>query len=124
MFGDAYKGDNTTGFQSPAQDFIESVVDLSQLLDLKRPNLYPVRVIGQALRERGIYAGDILIADAAADPKAGKVCVAFLDSDVVLATLKQKDGGWCLQPSRGPLRTIKGDDEIWAIITALVRMDV
>lgn len=37
-----YRGDSTTGFQSPAQDFIEGVVDLPALLDLRRPGRYPV----------------------------------------------------------------------------------
>ena len=49
-----YKGDETTGFQSPAQDYIEPVIDLAAVLDLRRPGRYPVRVVGQALRERGI----------------------------------------------------------------------
>ena len=67
-----YRGDQTTGFQSPAQDYVEGVVDLAGMLDLRRPNRYPVRVKGQALRERGIHHGDILIADAAAEPRSGK----------------------------------------------------
>jgi DNA polymerase V len=43
----SYWGDETTDFQSPAQDYIEGVVDL------RRPGRYPVRVKGQALSERG-----------------------------------------------------------------------
>jgi len=45
----SYKGGETTGFQSPAQDHIEEVVDLAALLDLRKPGIYPVRVVGQAL---------------------------------------------------------------------------
>ena len=56
-----YRGDETTGFQSPAQDHIEPVLDLAQLLDLRRPQRYPVRVIGQALSARGIHHGDVLV---------------------------------------------------------------
>jgi len=32
-----YKGDETTGFQSPAQDYIEPVIDLAAILDLRPP---------------------------------------------------------------------------------------
>lgn len=32
-----YKGGNTTGFHSPAQDYIEGVLDLAAILDLRRP---------------------------------------------------------------------------------------
>ena len=41
-----YRGAETTGFQSPAQDFIEHVLDLAQVLDLRKPGTYPVRLVG------------------------------------------------------------------------------
>lgn len=119
-----YQGDDTTGFQSPAQDYIEPVIDLAALLDLRRPGLYPVRVVGHELRARGIHAGDILIANAAAEPAAGKVCVAFLHGEVVLATLTLKEESWWLRPSVGAPLPVTDDVEIWAVIQALVRMGV
>jgi len=73
-----YTGDKTTGFQSPATDFVEKVTDLAQILDLRRPGRYPVRVVGQRLSERGILSGDILVADAGADPKPGRICIAMV----------------------------------------------
>lgn len=120
----SYQGDDTTGFQSPAQDYIEPVIDLAALLDLRRPGLYPVRVLGHELRARGIHAGDILIANAAAEPAAGKVCVAFLRGEVILATLTRQDEAWLLRPSSGTPVPVTDDVEIWAIIKALVRMGV
>ncbi len=80
-----------------------------------------MRVKGHALAGRGIRDGDILVADAAAEPKAGKVCVAIVGGDVILATLTQRDAQWVLAPSSGPLVTIADDVEIWAIVEALVR---
>ena len=116
-----YKGDNTTGFQSPAQDYVEDAVDLAAALDLRRPGRYPVRVKGQALAARGIRDGDILVADASAEPKPGNVCVAMVGGDVILATLTRQDEQWVLQPSSGPIITIADDVEVWAIVDALVR---
>lgn len=119
-----YHGDETTGFQSPAQDYIEPAIDLAALLDLRRPGLYPVRVVGHELRTRGIHAGDILIANAGAEPAAGKVCVAFLHGEVILATLTRQDEAWLLRPASGAVVPVTDDVEIWAIIKALVRMQV
>lgn len=120
----SYQGDETTGFQSPAQDHVEPVIDLAAMLDLRRPNVYPVRVVGQALQARGIMDGDVLVANAAADPKPGVVCVAIVGVDVVLATLGIKNGTWWLRPStRAPL-PVAGDVEVWAIVEALVRFKV
>ena len=119
-----YAGEETTGFQSPAQDHIEPVIDLAAMLDLRRPQLYPVRVAGQALQARGIRHGDVLVVNAAADPVAGKVCVAIVDGNVILATLGFKDGGWWLKPSTTEARPVVDDTEIWAIVEALVRFKV
>lgn len=120
----SYKGDATTGFQSPAEGYIEPVIDLAEIIDLRRPSRYPVRVIGDALEERGIFHGDILVADAAADPKPGKVCIAFVDDDVILATLTRKDGEWRLKPARRDFIPVTETVEVWAIVTALVRVEV
>lgn len=119
-----YRGDNTTGFQSPTQDYIEGVVDLAAVLDLRRPGRYPVRVKGQALKARGIRDGDILITDAAAEPRPGVVCVAMIGGDVILATLKRRAGDWLLIPSSGAVIEITEDVEIWAVVHALVRTEL
>ncbi len=126
--GDGYDGGNTTGFVSPASDSLEGPIDLADVLDLGSPSRYPVRVWGEALRERGIHPGDILIADAAAAPKSGRVCVAFVHGEVLLATLAFRRGEWWLRPSRdgqGEPVAVHGEGtEIWAIVCGLVRTDV
>ena len=121
-----YNGGNTTGFVSPAQDAIEGPVDLSDVLDLRRPHRYPVRVLGECWPERGIFAGDVLIVDAAAEPRNGQVCVALLLGDVVLAMLRQRRGAWFLLPSRADGAPVLVDEEagceIWGIVRSLVRV--
>ncbi len=128
MAGDGdYDGGNTTGFVSPAGDALEGPIDLADVLDLGSPNRYPVRVWGEALRERGILPGDILIADAAAAPKSGRVCVAFIQGEVLVATLAFHRGEWWLQPSadgQEPVAVASEGTEIWAIVCGLVRTDV
>ncbi|MFN4040322.1 MAG: LexA family protein [Brevundimonas sp.] len=120
----AYKGDETTGFQSPAQDHVEAVPDLADLLELRRPQRFAVRVKGEGLRVRGIHGGDILVVNTDAEPRSGKVCVAFLHGDVVLAVLTEKDGHWWLEPSNQPAQPVSDDTEVWAMIAALVRTNV
>jgi len=122
----SYDGSNTTGFVSPAGDSIEGPIDLSQILDLRRPHRYPVRVSGDALRERGIHPGDILIADAAAEPAAGRVVIAMVLGDVLVCQLAFRHGQWWLRPA-GPDKQavpVEGEAEIWAVVAGLVRTDV
>ncbi len=126
--GGDYDGGNTTGFVSPAGDALEGPIDLSAVLDLRRPSRYPVRVWGEALRERGIHPGDVLIADAAEAPRSGRVCVAFVHGEVLVATLAFRRGEWWLRPSAeggGEPVAVRGEAaEVWAIVCGLVRTDV
>lgn len=119
-----YRGDETTGFQSPAQDYIESVIDLSRLLDLRAPGIYPLRVLGDGWRGRGIHHGDIVVANAAADPAPGRICAVFAHGEVILATLQMKDGEWWLTPAQRPSFQVNADVEVWGIVKALVRTKV
>jgi SOS-response transcriptional repressor LexA len=117
-----YRGGETTGFQSPAQDHIEHVVDLARILNLGHAGIYPVRVSGQAFQERGIRDGDILIANTAADPAHGKVAVAVLQGSFRLATLERRGGRRFLLPSgTAEAMPVSEDAEIWAIVAGLVR---
>ena len=121
-----YDGTNTTGFVSPAGDAIEGPIDLAAILDLRRPHRYPVRVSGDALRERGIHPGDILIADAAAAPVAGRVVIAMVFGEVLVCQIAFRRGQWWLRPAgvgRQPV-PVEGEAEIWAVVAGLVRTDV
>lgn len=122
----SYDGGNTTGFASPAVDSLEGPIDLAEVLDLRRPNRYPVRVSGEALTERGILPGDILIADAAAPPAHGKIAIVMVHSEVLVAQLAFREGGWWLRPGKAGQggRVIPDDAEIWAIVSGLVRTNI
>ena len=125
--GGDYDGGNTTGFVSPASDSLEGPIDLSAVLDLGKPSRYPVRVWGDALRERGILPGDILIADADEPPMSGRVCVAFVNGEVLVATLAYREGEWWLRPSADGQDAVSVQDaaaEVWAMGCGLVRKDV
>lgn len=123
-----YQGDRTTGFASPAADNIEGTIDLmAAVLDLRQPSRYPVRVEGDALIERGIRHGDILVVDSALAPRAGVVVVASVGDELRVCELSQRADGWWLRPS-GANQPIQVNDDtdvsIWAVATSLVRMDV
>lgn len=121
-----YTGGNTTGFASPAGDSIEGPLDLADILDMRRPSRYPVRVAGDALIPRGILHGDILIADAATPPSSGRIAIVMLAGDVLVAQLAHRDGQWWLQSGipHAQAVPIGEDTEIWAIVTGLVRTSV
>lgn len=119
----AYTGAETTGFVSPAGDHIEGPIDLSQILDLRRPHRFPVRVLGEALVERGILPGDILITDTAAEPRHGSVAIIMVGGEVLVAQLAFRRGQWWLRPGKRdqPPVPVDEDTQLWAVVAALVR---
>ena len=57
--------------------------------------------LGEALVERGIHPGDVLIADAAAAaPATGKVAIVMIHGEVLVAQLAFRAGQWWLRAGR------------------------
>lgn len=121
----AYAGDRTTGFASPAADAVEGPIDLSEVLDLRRPSRYPVRVRGLTFVARGILDGDILIADTAGQKVSGQLVIASAAGQVILAELRVRSSRWWLvsgDDGREPIRVDPAQDvDIWATVTGVVR---
>ena len=120
-----YAGDRTTGFASPAADAVEGPINLSEVLDLRRPSRYPVRVRGATFAARGILDGDVLIVDTAAQAQGGDLVVASASGTAILAELRANKGHWWLisgDNSHTPIRVDPAQDvEIWAAVTGVVR---
>src|ERR1700755_1131765 len=90
----AYDGGNTTGFASPATIYLEAVIDLAEILDLRRPSRYPVRVIGGSYPFRGFAERDVLVVDAGADRAPDRICVVMTAGEVFLAVLARSGPLW------------------------------
>jgi DNA polymerase V len=119
-----YNGGNTTGFPSPATIYLEDVIDLAAILDLRKPSRYPVRVMGGALPARGIAEKDILVVDCALDRAPGRICVAMGAGEVFLAVLKRTGPNWHLVRATGDDLELTDDTEVWGIVTSIVRQAV
>jgi DNA polymerase V len=73
---------STAGFPSPAEDYIESPLDLNRLL-IKRPAAtFFMRASGNALRSAGIVDNDLLIVDRAREVASGSIVVALVDGEL------------------------------------------
>src|SRR5437588_8425818 len=109
----AYDGGNTTGFPSPATIYLEAVIDLAEILDLRRPSRYPVRVVGGSFPRRGIAERDILVVDSALERRCDAVCVAMASGEVFLAVLKRTGPTWHLLRAVGDEVEVTEDTEVW-----------
>lgn len=119
-----YDGSETTGFMSPAQDYVSGVIDLPEALDLRAPSRYLVRVKGGGLARHGILDGDYLVTDASLRPEPGRVVVALIDGESLLAVVERGPESWLLRLPETDVRPLVGAIDVWAVAVALVRLEV
>ena len=107
------------GFPSPADDYIESRIDLNDVLIRHPSSTFFLRVSGDSMRDAGILDGDLLVVDRAIEPRAGRVVVAVLDGAFTLKYLNRHRGRWRLEtahPDYPPLELADCDDaRIWGV---------
>jgi DNA polymerase V len=107
------------GFPSPADDYVESRIDLNEALIRHPSSTFFLRVSGDSMREAGILDGDLLVVDRAIEPRAGLVVVAVVEGAFTLKHLRRHRGRWRLEaahPGYPPLELGDGDDSgIWGV---------
>lgn len=74
ILGTALAG--TTGFQSPADDYEQTRIDLAKELVTTLASVLCMRASGASMIKAGINDGDILVVDRARTPRSGDIVVA------------------------------------------------
>jgi DNA polymerase V len=113
------------GFPSPAADHIDKEISLDELLGIRAPHVYLVRIDGDSMQGAGIFSGDLAVVDRAIEPGHGDVVVALLNNDPVCKRLCLRAKSVILQSEnlKYPDRYVLEGDElsIWGVITYTVR---
>ena len=113
----------SVGFPSPANDYLESPIDLNQYLIKNGAATFLVRVSGDSMLDANIADQAILIVDRSLKPKHGSIVVASLDGDFVCKRLHLKPR-LCLLPENPkyqPIYIQHGQDlDIMGTVTAAI----
>ncbi len=109
------------GFPSPADDYVDTKLDLNQLLIKHPAATFFVRVEGDSMVDAGIHSGDILIVDRALEASDRDVVIAVLNGGLTVKRIKKTADGLFLaaeNPEFGPLEVTKEMDfEVWGVVT-------
>lgn len=114
------------GFPSPAQDFLEPPISLDELLQIKAPHVYLMRVLGDSMRDCGIFSGDVLVVDRSIEACSGEVVVVSLNQEPLVKRLMIADDGSVSlhsdNPAFAPIELKEGDDlHLWGVVTSSLR---
>ncbi len=109
------------GFPSPADDYVDSQIDLNTLL-VKHPNAtFFVRVDGDSMTGAGIISGDIAIVDRSLKARSGNIVVAVVNGEFTMKRLKMANGKILLVSENPDMPPIEiGPEmqfEVWGVVT-------
>ena len=107
------------GFPSPAEDYLDTGIDLNEHLIKHPASTFFLHVYGHSMIGAGIHDGDLLIVDRELSPNPGSIVVAILDGDFTLKRLKFQDGITYLDSENPNYPAIDlskyGDIQIWGV---------
>ena len=113
------------GFPSPAEHYIEKMLDLNEYLASHPEAVYYVRVAGDSMTGAGIYPGDVLCVDRSIDFFDGAIVIASVDGEFTVKYLRKSRGQIYLQAANPNYQPIffgtEQDVRCWGVVTGLVR---
>ena len=112
------------GFPSPGDDYVESNLDLNQLL-IKNPSAtFFVKVEGESMSDAGIRTGDTLIVDRALEAKDKNVVIASINGELTVKRVWIANGKVFLKPENNDFSPIEITEEmdfdIWGVVTYVI----
>ena len=79
------------GFPSPAQDYMNTFIDLNKELVRHPAATFYARVVGDSMVDAGVEEGDVLVVDKSMEPQEGDMAVCFIDGEFALKFISFKD---------------------------------
>lgn len=109
----------SAGFPSPADDYIETVIDLNRELIRHPSATFFVRASGDSMIKAGIKPNTTLVVDRQVETKSGDIVIARIDDELCVKELfiNEMDGTILLLPKNDNYQPIEiteeMDFEIW-----------
>jgi len=95
-------GNSTTGFASPADDYIEARLDLNEYHQIRKHACFLVEAVGDSMIDAGITENDLLIVDTSMDYREGDIVICCLNGSYK-AKIIQREKEKLFLKSRNPL---------------------
>lgn len=115
----------SAGFPSPADDFLDTGIDLNKELIKHPSSTFYGRVRGDSMKDLGIHDGDLLVIDRSLEPLNGKIAVCFIDGEFTVKQIQLGNEGCWLLPANEKYKPIKVDSNshflIWGIVIHVIK---
>ncbi|MBO4303888.1 MAG: translesion error-prone DNA polymerase V autoproteolytic subunit [Lentisphaeria bacterium] len=112
------------GFPSPAEQYIETPLDLNELLVKTPAATFFVRAAGDSMTGAGIREGDILVVDRSISPRSGQIVIACVENEFTVKYLQSDEQGVRLLPANKKYPPILFRDgmelKVFGVVTACI----
>ena len=117
-----YQSKVQAGFPSPAEDDMDSTLDLNEHLIRNPASTFYVRVTGDSMIDAGIKENDLLVVDKSMQPSHNKIVIANVEGEFTVKRLKIINNEWFLvaENKNYPSMKINNNISIWGIVTAVI----
>ena len=119
-----YTASISAGFPSPADDFIDTKLDLNEHLIRHPSATFFVRASGESMIGAGIHSGDILIVDRSLEAANNVIVIATLEGELTVKRFKKKNGRVFLLPENRIYKIIEVTNNetfsIWGVVTYVI----
>jgi DNA polymerase V len=121
-----YEQPVSAGFPSPADDYIQSKLDLNRHLIKNPAATFYVKVSGHSMMGAGIHNGDLLIVDRSLEAKPGRIVIAVLNGELTVKRLHVEGDRFYLKAENDnypPIEVIEPQELcIWGVVTSVVHL--
>lgn len=119
-----YAGGIPAGFPSPADDYLEGLLDLNEHLISNQAATFFVRCDGDSMIEAGIHPGDILVINRSLEAKDKDIVVATISGEFTLKRLRYINGKPWLYPENKnymPIPILSDEFQVWGVVEHSIR---
>lgn len=119
-----YTSSVRAGFPSPADDYIETCLDLNEYLITHPAGTFMVRAAGDSMMQAGIQNDDLLIVDRSIPVSHGKIVIAAINGELTVKRFSQSQDRVQLLPENPNYPPIDITEEqhlvIWGVVTYVI----
>ena len=105
----------------PAADYYEPPISLDELLNIRAPHIWIVKVEGESMRDAGIFTGTRLIIDRTVTACSGHIVMAYVDNQPLVKRLAKSPAGWTLESANPAYKSVTPDEystvEVFDVVT-------
>jgi len=113
---------NISGFQSPADDYLEGRLNISDVLVIDPESTFYFQMDSQAMQAHGLRSGDILVIDRSLKPVRNAIVIAFVNGCFYCRRYDIVNNKPALTGDEDQIETTDGQVlQVWGVVTSICR---